>query len=65
MIVGLDFLDSIKEKVICEYEESRNEFTCGMEAKDYYTNAAGVYSIRQIMIENGTIILLLNCKSAD
>ncbi|MCC8051375.1 MAG: hypothetical protein LIP10_12100 [Clostridiales bacterium] len=63
MIVGLDFLDSIREKMICVCDGYKIEFACGEAAKTFLINEADIYSVKNIRIEEGIIVAVLNRKS--
>lgn len=65
MIVGLDFLSSINERIICINDGNRKEFANGQEMKEYYSRAAGQYALQRIQIEDGVIVISIGNKSEN
>lgn len=64
MIVGLEFLSSINEKVIGICGEEKREFASGDEMKSYFSKADGKYAVKSIQIENGMIAVSVKDKSS-
>lgn len=59
MIIGLEFLNSINENIIVIADGQKREFCSGREAKDYYIQAPGKYSVKRIQIEDGIITIYI------
>ncbi len=65
MIIGLEFLSSIDEHVFVVADEEKREFSSGSEAKEYYKQAPGKYSVKRIQIEDGIIAIYIRDKTKE